>query len=66
MLPLLIAAELVVHRKTSAMVQQFLERQIITAEDRARYDQLLASTLRLRNSAAVEVGMANSMSSGPA
>jgi len=57
-LPLLIAAELVVHRKTSAMVQQFLERQIITVEDRARYDQLLASTLRLRNSVPVELGMA--------
>jgi hypothetical protein len=54
-LPLLIGAEVVIHRKTSIMVQLFLERQIVTTEDRTRYRDLLASTLRLRNSMAVEV-----------
>jgi hypothetical protein len=57
-LPLLIGAELLIHQKTSGLVQQFLERQIVTAEDRPKYRALLASTLRLRNSIPIEVGLA--------
>jgi len=57
-LPLLIGAEVVVHRKTRAMVEQFVERQIVTTEDRERYDRLLASTMRLRNSVPIEIVIA--------
>jgi hypothetical protein len=57
-LPLLIAAEVLMHRKTRGMIQQFLERQIVTPEDRSRFDVLLASTMRLRNSVAIELAMA--------
>jgi hypothetical protein len=58
MLPLLIGAEVLIHQRTSSIVQQFLERQIITAEDRPKFQALLASTLRLRNSVLIEVGLA--------
>ena len=57
-LPMLIGAEVVTHRKTLAMVQQFVERQIITAEERGGYDRLLTSTMRLRNSVVIELVIA--------
>jgi hypothetical protein len=58
MLPLLIGAEVLIHQRTSGIVQQFLERQIIPEEDQPRYQALIASTLRLRNSVPIEVGLA--------
>jgi hypothetical protein len=58
MLPLLIGAEVLIHRRTSGIVQQFQERQIVTAEDRPRYQAVVASTLRLRNSVPIEVVLA--------
>lgn len=54
-LPLLIVAELIVHRRIIIVVRQFLERDIIAAEDRARFREIIASTTRLRNSAIFEV-----------
>src|SRR5437867_1729059 len=39
-LPLLIAAELIVHRRIVVVVRQFLDRHIIRAEDRARFTKI--------------------------
>jgi hypothetical protein len=49
-LPLLIAAELFVHEWSRGIVRQFLDREIIAAEDRPRFNGIVASALRLRNS----------------
>jgi hypothetical protein len=57
-LPLLIGAELFIHQRMSAIVQQFLERDIITRKERARFGDLVASTMRLRNSVFVELALA--------
>ena len=54
-LPLLIVAELVVHRRMRPVVRQFLERDLIPETSRARFDAAIASALRLRNSVAAEV-----------
>jgi hypothetical protein len=54
-LPLLIWAEVVAHRRIPTIVGQFLERDIITAEDRPRFEDLIASVTRLRNSVLIEV-----------
>jgi len=54
-LPLLIAAELVIHRRLAPVPSLFLERGIISPEDRPRFDQILSSTRRLRNSVWIEV-----------
>ena len=52
--PLLIIAELLVHRRMVVVVRQFIERDIIAAENRTRFDQILASTMRLRDSVLFE------------
>jgi len=54
-LPCLILAELLVHQRLGPTVHQFLERGIIRPDDQTRYDDIVASTRRLRNSAAIEV-----------
>lgn len=54
-LPLLIVAELVVHQRMRPMVRQFLERDLIAPESRAKFDAAVASALRLRNSMVVEL-----------
>jgi hypothetical protein len=56
-IPLLIIAELIVHRRMVAVVRQFIERDIIAPEDRARFEQIIASTMHLRNSIAIEVAL---------
>jgi len=53
--PLLIVAELLVHRRMVVVVRQFIERDIIAADNRTRFDQIIASTMRLRNSVLFEV-----------
>jgi hypothetical protein len=54
-LPLLIVAELVVHRRMRFVVKQFLDRQLIPESARARFNAAIASALRLRNSVLAEV-----------
>jgi hypothetical protein len=54
-LPLLIVAELVVHQRIRLIVRQFLERGLIPAASRARFDAALPSAMRLRNSVVAEV-----------
>jgi len=57
-LPLLIAAELIVHQRVQATVRQFVDRGIVAAADRARFDAIIASVMRLRNSAPIEIALA--------
>ena len=54
-LPLLIGAELIVHRRMRTVVGQFLDRGLIPPGARARFDAIIDSALRLRNSVAAEV-----------
>jgi hypothetical protein len=53
--PLLIVAEMVVHRRMRPLVQQFLERQLIPDEAMAQFDAAIAAASRLRNSVLAEV-----------
>ena len=54
-LPLLVAAELVVHQRMRHVIRQFLDRQLVPEESRARFQAAIASALRLRNSVLAEV-----------
>jgi hypothetical protein len=54
-MPLLIAAELVVHQRIRLVVPQFLERNLIPESAMPRFDAAIASAFRLRNSALTEV-----------
>jgi hypothetical protein len=54
-LPLLIGAELLVHQRLPVTVRQFIPRGIIAPEDRPQFDGIIAATMRLRNSAAIEI-----------
>jgi hypothetical protein len=54
-IPLLIAAELIVHQRMRFVVKQFLERNIIPANALTRFDAAIASVSRLRNSVLAEV-----------
>jgi len=54
-LPLMIAAEMIVHQRIRLIVKQFLDRDIIAPEDRLRFEGIIASAMRLRNSVLVEV-----------
>ena len=54
-LPLLICAELMVHRRLRHSVKQFLERHLIPESAMARFNAAIASALRLRNSVLAEV-----------
>ena len=53
-LPLLIAAEIVVHRRTRSVVRMFLQRHLVPESSRERFDAAVASAFRLRNSAIAE------------
>jgi len=53
-MPLLIVAELAVHRRLRATVEQFVERGLIPDAKRAAFDSAVASAMRLRNSVWVE------------
>jgi hypothetical protein len=54
-MPLLIAAELVVHERMRFVVRQFLERNLIPQNALPRFDAAIASAFRLRNSVLAEV-----------
>jgi hypothetical protein len=54
-LPLLIGAELVVHRRMRSVVKVFLERNLIPDHALPRFDAAIASAFRLRNSVLAEV-----------
>ena len=54
-LPLLIVAELVVHRRMRPLLQQFRERNLIPENAIGRFEAAIASAFRLRNSILAEV-----------
>ena len=54
-LPLLVVAELVVHKRMRPVVGLFLERGLIPKAARPQFDAAVASAVRLRNSVAAEV-----------
>jgi len=54
-IPLLIGAELVVHRRMRFVVRQFLERQLIPESAMGRFKAAITSVFRLRNSVLAEV-----------
>lgn len=56
-IPLLVGAELGVHTRVRLVARQFLERELVSAEDRPRFDAALASTYRLRNSVPIELSL---------
>lgn len=56
-LPLLIVAEVAIHRRVRVLLLQFLHRQIITPAVAPKFEDILESAVRLRNSLAVEVGI---------
>ena len=53
--PLLLAAELVVHRRLMPVVRAFLDRDLISEADDERFDAAVNSAFRLRNSVPAEV-----------
>lgn len=56
-LPILIAAELVVHLRLHPAVLQFVKRRIIIPEEIPKFHEIINSTLRVRNSVIVEVAL---------
>jgi hypothetical protein len=54
-MPLLIIAELVVHRRMRPLVRQFLERNLLPESAMTRFEGAIASAFRLRNSVLAEV-----------
>lgn len=53
-LPLLIGAELVVHRRMRSVIQVFLERRLVPDSAMPRFEAAITSALRLRNSVLAE------------
>jgi hypothetical protein len=53
-LPVLIAAELVVHRRFRPVVKRFVERRVITPEDTPKFYAAIEAAMRARNSAWLE------------
>jgi hypothetical protein len=54
-LTLLVGAELFVHKALADTVRQFVDRDLIAAEDRACFENAVAGTIRLRNSVPIEI-----------
>lgn len=54
-LPLLVVAELVVHRRVRPLVGQFVQRGLVPPASLQRFDAAVAAALRLRNSVLAEV-----------
>lgn len=53
--PLLIGAEPVVHQRLRAVARQFIDRGLIPESEQPRFDAVLASTVRLRDSLPIEM-----------
>lgn len=54
-LPLLIVAEVLAHDRISKIIAQFLERGIVASQDQPRFQDLVDSSMRLRNSVMTEL-----------
>lgn len=55
--PLLIAAELMVHLRIRGVARQFQDRGLISPADQSRFEAAVESTMRLRNSVAAELAL---------
>lgn len=56
-LPILVAAELIVHSRIRPTVKRFVEQRIIVPEDMPRFHAAVDSAMRVRNSLLVEVAL---------
>jgi hypothetical protein len=56
-LPLLVGAEVFIHRRLRLLVPEFLDRDLVAAEDRSRFDDMVTRAVRLRNSVVAEVAL---------
>ena len=56
-LPMLVGAEVVVHRRIGPLVRQFVERGIVVPEDLPRFSTAVNRALGVRNSVPVEVAL---------
>jgi len=56
-LPMLVAAELVVHLRIRPAVLKFVERNMIIPEEMQKFQAAIDSAMRLRNSIGLEVGL---------
>ena len=56
-LPLLVAAELIVHQRLRPVASQFLQRGLVPVQARPQFEAALASAMRLRNSVVAELAM---------
>ncbi|HKQ24856.1 MAG TPA: hypothetical protein VJT81_10485 [Burkholderiales bacterium] len=56
-LPLLLVAELVVHKRMRPLIRQFMERGLIADTAKTKFDAAFTSAMRLRNSVVAEVVM---------
>lgn len=54
-LPLLIAAELLVHKQLRLLIGQFVDREIITEETLPKFREKIGSAMKLRNSIIIEL-----------
>jgi len=56
-LPVLIAAELIVHARIFPVVRRFVDRRIVLPEELTSFNKAIDSARRLRNSIVLEVGL---------
>jgi len=56
-LPVLIAAELIVHSRTRPVVRSFVERSLVLPQDLPRFHGAIESAIKLRNSIPLEIGL---------
>src|SRR5215472_1863366 len=56
-LPILIAAELIVHLRIRAVVSRFVDYRIVLPQDLPRFHRAIQSAIKLRNSIPLEAGL---------
>lgn len=56
-LPVLIFAEVAVHRRTRGMMGLFLKRRIVTPEDTPKFNAAIDAAIRMRNSVPLELAL---------
>ncbi len=56
-LPVLIAAELIVHSRMGSAVRAFIDRRIVLPQDLSRFQDAIDSAVRLRNSVPLELAL---------
>ena len=56
-LPILVAAELIVHSRIQPVIRSFVKRRIVLPADLPQFDEAIASAVKLRNSIPLEVGL---------